>query len=405
MTGTHLPAVILDISRTVSRLSNGNPTGIDRVELAYIRHFLTWPEDIHFLARFRKQSVFLDRIGMETLLEMITGNRAWDGVDFIGSLNRNKRSAKIESNLRRLAKNWPSLKRGASKIGFSGGVYINVGHGKLMPKLWDGLKDIPAKKICMVHDVIPLDFPEYCSEKTRLRFETEFLALCENVDHLIWNSFHTKGRAETWLTKWNANQPPSSVFPLGIDVPKRDEHTPVDPPYFVIVGTIEPRKNHALLLDIWQGFFDQHTENSPKLHIVGGRGWLNADVFQRLDTSSLVGNTVIEHGYLSDECLFDLMNGASGLLFPSFAEGFGFPLIDAIAAGTPIICSDIPAFKELGKNYPIYADPRDRQSWIDAIRFLSTTEGQSAFKKRVKPDIIAWETHFSQLSSVLSSIS
>ena len=405
MTGAKMPAVILDISRTVSRLSNANPTGIDRVELAYIKHFLNWPAEVNFLARFRKQSVFLDRNGMQKIQDMMTGKRVWGDLDLIGRLSRKQRAAKIESSVRRLAISWPFLQYGISKLGISNGVYLNVGHGKLMPKLWGQLKGFSGKKVCMVHDVIPLDFPEYCTEKTRRRFEQEFSAMTANADHLIWNSSYTKDRAEMWLQNSGTTQSSSTVIPLGVDLPAVREHTPTPPPYFVTIGTIEPRKNHALLLDIWQDFYNQNPENSPTLHIVGGRGWLNQDVFERLDTSPFVGKTVIEHGYLSDEELTRLLKNSSGLLFPSFTEGFGFPLLDAIASGIPVICSDIPAFKEFGKDYPIYADAHDKQTWVEAIGILSTSDGQNLFNKRTIPEIVTWEAHFSTLSSVLSDLS
>ena len=405
MTGTKMPVIVLDISRTVSRLSNANPTGIDRVELAYINHFLTYTGRVVFLARFRKQSVFLDRNGMQTFLNMMSGEAAWGDLDFIGRLSRNKKAAHVESNLRRLALSWPSLKTGMTKVGVSDGVYLNVGHGKLMPKLWDKLKGFSGKKICMVHDVIPLDFPEYCSEKTRLRFKVEFSAMAANSNYLIWNSQHTSDRANVWLRDLNVDPPLSAVVPLGVDIPNAREHNPTNPPYFVAIGTIEPRKNHALLLDIWEDLYDEYGNDAPKLHIVGGRGWMNDAVFHRLDSAPYMETVVVEHGYLPEQELSDLLANASGLLFPSVAEGFGFPLIDAIARNVPVVCSDIPAFKEFGKNYPIYADPHDKQSWVDAIDRLSTGGGQTEFKKRAKPEINTWEKHFSQLSSILSDLS
>lgn len=397
--------IVLDVSRTVSRRPNSKATGIDRVETAYIEYFLEWPSPVYFLARFKKQSALFDRDGMKQILEMMAGNCEWMSADFIGRFSKREISGRIDSSLRALSITWPFLKSGIKKLGIKNGVYLNVGHGKAHPKLWSKLNGLPLKKIYMVHDVIPLDFPDFCTDLTSARYNQEFRAICSNVDYLIWNSEYTKFRSLHWLEKFNIPAPDSKTLLLGADKAAPVTRTKPDPPNFVTIGTIEPRKNHALLLDVWKELAGNSQPTMPTLHIIGRRGWMNEDVFRRLDSIRNTPSNIIEHGYISDQEISDLLRNTNGLLFPSFSEGFGFPLVDAMSADVPVVCSDIPAFKEIGNKYPIYVDPTDTPNWIAAIEELCTERGHIEFKKREKPSIITWESHFSKLSSILSSIS
>ena len=95
---------------------------------------------------------------------------------------------------------------------------------------------------------------------------------------------------------------PITVSPLGIDVGAAPLSVPrSEKPYFVVLGTIEPRKNHKLLLDIWERMHLKMDESRiPELRIIGARGWRNEEVFNRLDHSPMMGRTVFELGPLSD---------------------------------------------------------------------------------------------------------
>src|ERR1700710_674754 len=96
-----------------------------------------------------------------------------------------------------------------------------------------------------------------------------------------------------------------------------------DRPYFLCVGTIEPRKNHLLLLHLWRRMVALHGNRAPRLLIVGKRGWENENVLDLLDRCPALRGHVIELGTVPDSKLTALLRGAQALLMPSFAEGFG----------------------------------------------------------------------------------
>ncbi len=138
-------------------------------------------------------------------------------------------------------------------------------------------------------------------------------------------------------------------------------------PYFVVIGTIEPRKNHLLLLHIWRRMVEQLGSKAPILMIAGRRGWENENILDLLDRCPALARHVIECSALSDDSLAELIGGARALLMPSFAEGFGLPVAEALALGTPVLCSDIPALRETGGAVPDYIDPLDAPAWQAAI--------------------------------------
>lgn len=139
-------------------------------------------------------------------------------------------------------------------------------------------------------------------------------------------------------------------------------------PYFLCVGTIEPRKNHLLLLNLWRDMAERMPAAAvPKLVIVGRRGWENEQVLDMLDRCPALVPHVEERNGCSDRALRDLLRGARALLLPSFAEGYGMPVAEALSVGTPVICSDLPALHEAGGDAPDFRDPLDGPGWRAAI--------------------------------------
>jgi glycosyltransferase involved in cell wall biosynthesis len=168
---------------------------------------------------------------------------------------------------------------------------------------------------------------------------------------------------------------------------------PEDRPLFLTVGTIEPRKNHALLLDIWETWDEEEDGPRPVLGIVGARGWRNEDLFHRLNTTPLRNRDIFEWPDLSDKAVAALMARANALLFPSFAEGFGLPPVEAAALQTPVISADLPSVRESLGDFAVYLDPNDSYPWKKAIKSRievgrSVTDGMRGFLTPF------WEDHF-----------
>lgn len=137
-------------------------------------------------------------------------------------------------------------------------------------------------------------------------------------------------------------------------------------PFFSVIGTIEPRKNHLLLLNLWRQLASDHAA-PPRLCIIGKRGWENENVLDMLDRCDAIKGLVTEFGSLSDTEVQLLMKGSQALLFPSFVEGLGIPLLEAAALDLPCIVSDIPVFREVAPEGTVFLDPLDGPGWKRAI--------------------------------------
>jgi glycosyltransferase involved in cell wall biosynthesis len=182
--------------------------------------------------------------------------------------------------------------------------------------------------------------------------------------------------------------------------------TVCDRPYFVVLGTIEPRKNHLLLLNLWTRLASVVAE-PPRLLVIGARGWENEQVVDLLERSRRLRGLVEEHNGLSDAEVGALLCDARALLLPSFAEGFGLPLAEALASGIPVICSDIPVFREVGRDAPEYHDPLDLQGWSQAVVEYSRPDSMrraSQMQRLAQWRAPCWNDHFSAVEQLLGDL-
>jgi glycosyltransferase involved in cell wall biosynthesis len=208
-------------------------------------------------------------------------------------------------------------------------------------------------------------------------------------------------------------RPELLVAPLGVEPRfqhRQGEEAPSSDarPYFLCIGTIEPRKNHLLLLQVWRAMAERlPADQMPRLILLGRRGWENENVVDMLERSTALRGIVVEEGRVGDARLSALLANARALLMPSFAEGFGLPVAEALAAGVPVIASDIPVLRETGGDVPEYLDPLDGPAWIRAIGdyALGDSPRRAAQLQRMGSwKAPGWDEHFRQLLPFLDRI-
>jgi alpha-1,3-rhamnosyl/mannosyltransferase len=150
----------------------------------------------------------------------------------------------------------------------------------------------------------------------------------------------------------------------------------IAPPYVLAVGTREPRKNLGRLLDAWHGL-DAAIHSTTPLVIVGAAGWGDDAERSRLETTE--GVRLL--GHVEDALLAALYARASVFVYPSLAEGFGFPVLEAMACGAPVITSEVSSMPEVAGDAALLVDPLD----TDALRqALATVLGDSATVGRLR---------------------
>jgi len=326
-------ARLLDISRLISRVGKGPMTGVDRVELAYFEELVRRRRKMFCLCRIPGRYVLLDETGATEILNKINRDTPWGSRDFLSRLLRGKTPAfqQSMSDLRRnsICRCTPNgLGRALQKIAPDGVDYFNVGHSNLRQKVLAAIKaHANSRIIVFIHDIIPITYPEFSRTEVVARFTQDMKRVSSFADFIIYNSASTKSEAETYFAECG-RVPESLVAHIGVQRHIRNLKQPAgieqESSNFLILGTIEPRKNHLLLLNIWQAFQNSMPPaDIPHLHIVGQRGWNNENVFNILDNDPMSGVSVFEHNSLTDAEAQHRLANCTAMLFPSHAEGFG----------------------------------------------------------------------------------
>ncbi|MGS2778928.1 glycosyltransferase family 4 protein [Robertmurraya sp. GLU-23] len=135
--------------------------------------------------------------------------------------------------------------------------------------------------------------------------------------------------------------------------------------YFLTVGSIEPRKNLIFLIKSFIEF-KKRFNNDYKLVITGRAAWGSAEIKEIIENSH-VGDSILFTGYVSDEDLVSLYTLASCFVYPSIYEGFGLPVLESMACGTPVIISDSSSLPEVGGNAALYFNPYKQDELIELL--------------------------------------
>jgi glycosyltransferase involved in cell wall biosynthesis len=398
--------ILFDLSRLISRAGRETPTGIDRVELAYAEHLLSRAGSLYFtMVTLTGGLGILPRAAAEDYIQTIAG--VWRGN--AASLTQTGRAKWLARRLgvgASLRGHYALQTEFRKKL--DGRVYLLVSHHHLEKRrLIAWLKQQgSARFVCLIHDLIPIEFPEYAlpgqDDKHRRRIETA----ASLADAVIVNSTVTREAFHPYL-EGAGRTPPILVAPFGIDLPAvaMDASSLVKPPYFVCVGTIEARKNHLLLLNLWRQLIDELGGAAPRLVLVGQRGWETENAVDMLERCPALRGVVFEYGNLPDAELTRLVKGARALLLPSFAEGFGFPLVEALALGVPALCSDLAALRENGGGVAEFLDPLDGPGWRAAVidySLPSSPRRQAQLRRLADWTPPSWDDHFAAVDSLVA---
>lgn len=257
-----------------------------------------------------------------------------------------------------------------------GAIYINVGQlGLAVPFFHNWLDDREdITSAMMLHDVIPLEYPHLVREGAVRHHERMVGTVARHADCLIFNTAHARERVDEALRRLGPSELPSLVrwLPLPDAFMTASGSLPqlAGLNYFVVVSTVEPRKNHELLFHVWQMLVARMGHQAPHLIVVGAMGYRSEAIVTRMGQDPLLWSRIHFVSGLSSPALAALVLGATAMLSPSFAEGFGMPVLEATALGIPTLASDIAAHREIGGTDVRLLAEDDENAWAEAIAAL-----------------------------------
>ncbi len=271
-------------------------------------------------------------------------------------------------------------------------------------------KENGGKVIYVIHDLIPIRYPDFYEKKSvedytvwfheTLKYADAYIAvskttmedvqlyLCENyskIDHYSFDYFRLgSDYKKQVIESISVRHKVTSVFDSTASV-------------YLIVSTIEPRKNHRYLLRTFEKLWNR--DSDAILLIVGKIGWKVEELIEQIKIHAQYEKKLIMFNDLGDNELAYCYEHARTLLFPSYTEGFGLPIVESLQAGLPVLASDTPIHHEVGKNDIKYFDISDQLSLVKLIK--SIEKGEIILKniKQNPVKITSWKESTAELLS------
>ncbi len=381
--------LLLEVTRLVARgWTERQPTGIDRVTQAYLRHYAPCARAV------------VQHRGAVKIFTMRDSQRLFAILDGPAGTMRARIAAFAPGALLRAA---PSLQAERA-------TYLNVSHTDFdLPRHVAWVERSRLRPIYLVHDLIPINHPEYCRPHAVRRHRGRVVNALRHGAGIIVNSQATARELKHFAEHEGLPVPPMIASwlagaPLARPrAPAPAERAERQPDYFVCLGTIEPRKNHALLLDVWERLASERDVEMPRLLLIGQWGRGSEAVRKRIAMSPALRRHVNVLSRCSDAELQGWLAGARAMLLPTRAEGFGLPLVEGLALHTPVIASDLPCFAEIGQGIPTLLDPDDLRAWHALIDQFGPDHPEHRRQLGLMDHFRApsWEDHFAAVDDWL----
>lgn len=447
--------IYLDITRLLTRLKARSPTGIDRVEFEYARHqmssggrfvakragvvaevplwlastvveYLEWkwlalgsgdPDTPLNLARWQ---IWLDQEPDATFMDGILAELEGSSPERRSMLiNTEKSSIQARASWlpwlcsSRMLQHFPRTARhlfrrnqestcsgSQVRVDFitQRAVYLNVGHDGLDDaSTLKQIKDIPGVLISVfLHDALPVSNPNLFREGSAAQHRRRIENVTSLADRVFVNSRFTKSELHRMFPVLHVDD----VLEIGVSLPETltasDEMAKRG---FVTIGTIEPRKNLKWLIESWIEFCTDNPERveNEVLTIFGKKGWLDENEFPAL--MELINGSEFVH-YVAgadDRKVFDALSRARGYVTASHIEGWGMPVAESLALGTPVIATDIAAHREVSQGIAEFFPCGDKAALFEKLKPFFDPEALRQKQVATREfEAWTWSSHFSR---------
>lgn len=277
------------------------------------------------------------------------------------------------------------------------GIFLPFSLGKWGLDLFHGVdhvglpflyKNKKCRYIVTIHDLITRILPDKFSFKHRAVQNSILSLVLKKADKVIAVSSSTKKdllrfypRCEEKIKVIYEGVEPYFYPRSAQEIKRLMEKYNIDQNYFLFLGTLEPRKNIERVVESFIRFKEE-TGAEQKLVITGRKGWLYKGILEQMQ-NSLCSQDIIFTDFVEDQDLPSLYSGAEVFLYPSLYEGFGLPLLEAMACGVPVITSNLSSLQELAEGSALLVNPRDVNQLAQAMeRLIRDQQIKTKLKKK-----------------------
>lgn len=277
------------------------------------------------------------------------------------------------------------------------------------PQIIEKLKSIKAetniKLAHFIHDISPIKVPHFHKEHFLEVNKTWLAQIKKIIDIYIFNSNFTKKEFISYFPDLDKLE--NLVLPLAsyLEQCKSQEIPLIKVPFILSVGTIEPRKNHFILYQVWK-LLKSENQTIPHLVIAGSKGWNSETIFNLLKKDPALKNyiTIIEG--CSDSELKSLYENCAFTVFPSHYEGWGLPVTESLSMYKICICSNQASMPEAGEDLVEYFDPLNSNELKElTLKYWYSIELRKEKEDKIKSNFIhlTWIEQAKKLHSYLNS--
>jgi alpha-1,2-rhamnosyltransferase len=269
-----------------------------------------------------------------------------------------------------------------------------------------------AKVGFVLYDLIPIRHPQRCEAPLIEVFTRWFDGALENCDFCLTISEAVRRDLEAERLSRRPGSPLASAsFQLGAGLDETEEAGVVRPELravfdggravCVAVGTIEPRKNHAVILDAFERLWG--SGGGPGLCVIGRVGWMCREILDRFERHPQLGRKLSVFHDLSDTELEYAYRRGAALVTASVTEGFGLPVVEGLSYGLPVLASDIPSHREVGGEACAYFDPASPEALAELLRGVESPGPAGRARPSGAP--AGWDESFRDLLKKAAALS
>lgn len=251
----------------------------------------------------------------------------------------------------------------------------------------DAFRQSGGKVCAVLYDLIPFTHPDTVADSTRIAHSSWWSKVPDHIDAVMCISNAVREEFLKWQKRMSFQHPlpdqQVGYFHLGADLTTNDPVIRLltdNEPYFLMVGSLEPRKNHKTVLDAFDRLWGEGKQ--LRLAIVGAYGWKSEVLLSRIQEHPLLNKRLFFIRDATDRDLVALYARAEALITASIAEGFGLPIIEALKHNTKVLCSDISVFREIAGKHAVYFEPLNQNDLALRIESMfPSTQAEERIKK------------------------